>query len=66
MTEAKQQARFLHLPPLSAAELEAEREGERKLNVVPRCWVRRLQRSGDRGGMRRVERQAGSQWLMRG
>jgi hypothetical protein len=34
MTEAKQQARFLHLPPLSAAELEAEREGERKLNAV--------------------------------
>jgi hypothetical protein len=32
------QARFLHLPPLSAAELEAAhggpREGERKLNAV--------------------------------
>jgi hypothetical protein len=38
MTEAKQQeagrARFLLLPPLSAAEREAERESERKLNVV--------------------------------
>jgi hypothetical protein len=34
MTEAKRQARSLHLPPLSAAELEAEREGERKLNAV--------------------------------
>jgi hypothetical protein len=37
MTEAKQQeagrARFLLLPPLSAAEREAERESERKLNV---------------------------------
>ena len=28
------QARFLHLPPLSAAEREAERESQRKLNVV--------------------------------
>jgi len=28
------QARFLHLPPLSAAEREVEREGERKLNAV--------------------------------
>jgi hypothetical protein len=28
------QARFLHLPPLSVAEREAEREGERKLSVV--------------------------------
>jgi hypothetical protein len=26
--------RFLHLPPLSAAEREAERERERMLNVV--------------------------------
>jgi hypothetical protein len=38
MTEAKQQkagrARFLLLPPLSAAEREAERESERKLSVV--------------------------------
>jgi hypothetical protein len=38
MTEAKQQeagrARFLLLPPLSAAEREAERESERKLNVI--------------------------------
>jgi hypothetical protein len=38
MTEAKQQeagrARFLLLPPLSAAEREAEHESERKLNVV--------------------------------
>jgi hypothetical protein len=37
MIEAKQQeagrARFLPLPPLSAAEREAERENERKLNV---------------------------------
>ena len=37
MTKAKQQeagrARFLHLPPLSAAELEAERERECMLNV---------------------------------
>jgi hypothetical protein len=58
MTEAKQQeagrTRFLLLPPLSAAEREAERaEGK-------------LQQSGDRGGMHRVERQGGSQWLMRG
>jgi hypothetical protein len=28
------QARFLHLPPLSAAEVEVERESERKLNAV--------------------------------
>jgi hypothetical protein len=28
------QARFLQLPPLSAADLEVEREGERKLNAV--------------------------------
>ena len=28
------QARFLQLPPLSAAEREVEREGERKLNAV--------------------------------
>ena len=38
MTEAKQQeagrTRFLLLPPLSAAEREAERESERKLSVV--------------------------------
>lgn len=37
MTEAKQEAgrtRFLLLPPLSAAEREAERESERKLSVV--------------------------------
>jgi hypothetical protein len=37
MTEAKRQeagARFLLLPPLSAAEREAERESQRKLNVV--------------------------------
>jgi hypothetical protein len=36
MTEAKQQerTRFLLLPPLSAAEREAERESQRKLNVV--------------------------------
>jgi hypothetical protein len=38
MTEAKQQeagrTRFLLLPPLSAAEREAERESERKLRVV--------------------------------
>ena len=33
MTEAKRQARSLHLPPLSAAELEAERETERMLNA---------------------------------
>ena len=37
MTEAKQQeagrTRFLLLPPLSAAEREAECESERKLNV---------------------------------
>ena len=37
MTKAKQQeagrARSLHLPPLSAAELEAEHERERMLNV---------------------------------
>ena len=37
MTEAKRQetgrAWFLHLPPLSAAEREAECESERKLNV---------------------------------
>jgi hypothetical protein len=29
-----QQSRFLHLPPLSAAEVEIERESERKLNAV--------------------------------
>jgi hypothetical protein len=34
VTEAKQQARCLRLPPLSAAEREAERESERKLSVV--------------------------------
>ena len=38
MTEAKRleagRARFLHLPPLSAAEREAECESERKLNAV--------------------------------
>ena len=38
MTEAKQQeagrTRFLLLPPLSAAEREAEHESERKLSVV--------------------------------
>jgi hypothetical protein len=38
MTEAKQQeagrARFLLLPPLSAAERAAERERERELSVV--------------------------------
>jgi hypothetical protein len=38
MTEAKQQeagrTRFLLLPPLSAAEREAERKSERKLSVV--------------------------------
>jgi hypothetical protein len=38
MTEAKRQeagrTRFLLLPPLSAAEREAERESERKLSVV--------------------------------
>jgi hypothetical protein len=28
------QARFLHRPPLSDAELEVERESQRKLNVV--------------------------------
>jgi hypothetical protein len=28
------QARFLHLPPLSAAEVEVERESECKLNAV--------------------------------
>jgi hypothetical protein len=28
------QTRFLHLPPLSAAEVEVERESERKLNAV--------------------------------
>jgi hypothetical protein len=54
MTEAKQQeagrTRFLLLPPLSAAEREAERESERKLSVVlvemfgPKAAIRRSRR----------------------
>jgi hypothetical protein len=53
MTEAKQQeagrTRFLLLPPLSAAEREAERERERGRNV----WSKgELQQSRDRGGIR--------------
>jgi len=36
------QARFLQLPPLSAAEREVEREGERKLNAVLAEWFAAL------------------------
>ena len=62
MTEAKRQetgrAWFLHLPPLSAAEREAERESERLLRNV---WSYVLQQSNNRGGIRRAGRQGGIQ-----
>jgi len=57
------QARFLHLPPLSAAEREVEREGERKLNAVlaeifgpKESYLRRFR---GRRGVRRAGRQGG-------
>jgi chromosome partitioning protein len=62
MTEAKRQeagARFLLLPPLSAAEREAERESQRKLSVVL------AEMFGPRGNYSNPEIEAAYEWADR-